>query len=159
MFDPASLAAVLGSVKNLLDLAKNANDAQLAIKISAEVGSIQGKLLDVQQQALSLQTENQQLRGQIEKARSYVQHHSVIWKRRPDETEDGPFCPACIGEDREMRLILRAHVDQTSDCWLTYCPKGHVATGATKHDVWQPKQEPHYAIPKSLLPENYFFQR
>jgi hypothetical protein len=93
MFDPASIVAALGSAKTILDLLKNANDAQLAIRISTEVANVQGQLIDVQQQALALQTENQSLRAEIEKSKVYVQHHSVIWKVRPDGSEDGPFCP------------------------------------------------------------------
>jgi hypothetical protein len=65
MFDPASMGAALGSVKAILDLLKGANDAQLAIKISGEVANLQGRLIDVQQQALALQNENQELRDQL----------------------------------------------------------------------------------------------
>jgi len=159
MFDPASIVAALGSAKTILDLAKGANDAQLAIRISTEVANVQGKLIDVQQQALALQQENQELRAEIEKSRSFVQHHSVIWKLRADGTEDGPFCPACLGEGREMRLILWFQADQTRDYWLTYCPKGHI-DHRVKPQGWNPpKQEPTYAVPKGLVPENYFFKR
>ena len=157
MFDPASIAAALGSAKAILDLAKNANDAQLAIKISTEVANVQGKLIDVQQQAMALQLENQQLRAEIDKFRSYVQHHSVIWRLRPDGAEDGPFCPGCVGEGREMRLILRPHIDQTGAIWHLYRPQVHVP-GSAKARGWElPRQEPAYSIPKELVPENYFF--
>jgi hypothetical protein len=159
MFDPASIAAALGSAKAILDLAKNANDAQLAIKISTEVANVQGKLIDVQQQALALQSENQELRAEIERSRSYVQHHSVIWKRRDDATEDGLFCPACLGEGREMRLILWLQADQTRADWLTYCPKGHVDPRIKLQGFNPVKQEPTYAVPKELVPENYFYKR
>jgi hypothetical protein len=71
MFDASSITAALGSAKTILDLLKNANDAQLAMKISSEVANLQGKLIDVQQQALALQQDNQQLRGEIEKFRSH----------------------------------------------------------------------------------------
>ena len=77
MFDASSITAALGSAKTILDLLKNANDAQLAMKISSEVANLQGKLIDVQQQALALQQDNQYLRGEIEKFRSHVHHHSV----------------------------------------------------------------------------------
>jgi|SRR5271154_3455448 len=110
MFDPASFSAALSSVKTILDLLKNANDAQLALKIGSEVANVQGQLIDVQEQALAIQTDNQ-LRAEIEKYRSYVQHHSVVWRLRPDGKEDGPFCPACVGEGRDMPLIPVRHVD------------------------------------------------
>jgi hypothetical protein len=51
MFDPTSITAALGSAKVIIDLLKNANDAQLAMKISSEVANLQGRLIDVQQQA------------------------------------------------------------------------------------------------------------
>ena len=56
MFDPASIVAALTSARNILDLAKNANDAHLAMKISSEVANVQGRLIDVQQQTLALQS-------------------------------------------------------------------------------------------------------
>lgn len=65
MFDPASLGAALTSAKVILDPAKGANDAQLAMRISSEIANLQGRLIDVQQQALSLQSENQQLREEL----------------------------------------------------------------------------------------------
>jgi hypothetical protein len=157
MFDPASITAALGSAKAILDLLKNVTDTQLAIKINSEVANVQGKLIDVQQQALALQMDNQQLRAEIEKFRSHVQHHSVIWRIRPDGTEDGPFCPACVAEGRDMRLILRPHVDQTQTHWHLYCPNAHVSVGGTR-DLGRGR-EPTYVLPKELVPENYFFLR
>lgn len=50
MFDPFSMAAALGSLKAIIELVRNANDAQLAMKISGEVANIQGMLIDAQQQ-------------------------------------------------------------------------------------------------------------
>jgi hypothetical protein len=78
------------------------------------------EVIDVEQQALALQLDNQQLRAEIEKFRSHVQHHSVSWRLHPDGTEDGPFCPVCVGEGRDMRLILCPHVDQTQADWHLY---------------------------------------
>jgi hypothetical protein len=54
MFDASSIAWALTSTKAIVDLIKNANDAQLAIRINSEIASLQGTLLEVQQQALSL---------------------------------------------------------------------------------------------------------
>jgi hypothetical protein len=65
MIDPASISAALGSAKTMLDFAKGANDAHLAMKISAEVANLQGRLIDVQQQALALQKENHDLNDEI----------------------------------------------------------------------------------------------
>lgn len=159
MFDAASITAALGSAKTILDLLKNANDAHLAMKISGEVANVQGQLIDVQQQALALQQENQALRGEIETLKSRVQHHSVVWRIRADGTEDGPFCPVCVGDGRDMRLILLPHVDQTGQRLHLYCPKSH-AGAADKHRPFHyPNPEPHYAIPKELVPSDYFSLR
>jgi hypothetical protein len=54
MADLISIIAAPGSVKTLWELARNAQDAQLAMKISAELGNIQGQLIDVQHQAIAL---------------------------------------------------------------------------------------------------------
>ena len=84
MFDPASIGTALASAKTILDLARNANDAQLAIKISSEVANVQGKLIDVQQQALALQNENQKLRDEIRQL-----------KAKLAETVEADPCPSC----------------------------------------------------------------
>jgi hypothetical protein len=155
MFDPTAMTAALGSIKTIFDLLKDANDTQLAVKINAEVANVQGRLIDLQQQALTIQSENQELRAEIAKSKSYVQHHSVIWKLRSDGSQDGPFCPACIGENREMRLVLVPHFDQTRPFWSVYCPTSHL-----DHRVKAPalKKESTYYVPKDLLPENYFYR-
>ena len=85
MFDPASISAALGSAKVILDLLKNANDAQLAIKISTEVANVQGRLIDVQQQALALQNENQDLRDAIRQLNAKFA-----------ETVEAEPCPKCL---------------------------------------------------------------
>jgi hypothetical protein len=59
MADLASIGIALGSVKTLLDLAKNAQDVHLAMKINTELANIQGQLIDVQQKTLEIQQENQ----------------------------------------------------------------------------------------------------
>jgi len=126
MFDPATMGAALASLKTIIDLMRNANDAQLTLKISSEIAQVQGKLLDVQQQALTLQVENQQLRDEIRQLKASAEDekvfqfmHGVYWKTydvlslREDEngnriTElhwDGPFCPTCKDADkRPVRL-------------------------------------------------------
>jgi hypothetical protein len=131
MFDPASISAALGSAKVILDLLKNANDAQLAIKISTEVANVQGRLIDVQQQALALQNENQDLRDEIRKMKRDIEEensftflHGVYWKtfdvltleedeegNRMHATRwDGPFCPLC--RDVNGKAVRLKHVGQ-----------------------------------------------
>jgi uncharacterized coiled-coil DUF342 family protein len=84
MFDPASISAALASAKTILDLLKNANDAQLALRISGEIANLQGKLIDVQQQALALQNENQSLRDEIRQLNVKLA-----------ETVEAEPCPRC----------------------------------------------------------------
>ena len=102
MFDAATMSAALASLKAIMELARNAKDAQLAMKISSEVAEIQGKLLDVQQQALTLQDENQRLNELIQglKDNSSLRervsfHDGAYWEKQDDGSEAGPFCPSC----------------------------------------------------------------
>jgi hypothetical protein len=78
MFDPASISAALSSIKVILDLAKNANDAQLAMKISSEIANLQGRLIDVQQQALELQNENHELQTLIRTLKDTAEDRKII---------------------------------------------------------------------------------
>jgi hypothetical protein len=151
MADLSSLGAALASVKTLWELAKNAQDAQLAMRISAELGNIQGQWIDVQQRTLAIQQENQQLRSELKNYKSFTYHHSVNWKQRPDGTEDGPFCPVCIAVNREMRLAVVPRADQSKDHWLLYCPQAHQAAKGL-----QTAPGPFFDVPKALIPENYF---
>lgn len=154
--DVQSISAALASVRAIYDLLKNVKDAQIAMGISSEVANVQGRLLDVQQQALAIQNENQELRAEVAKFRSYVQHHSVIWRRRPDETEDGPFCPVCNGEGRDMRLILRPYVDQSTGRYYMYCPRLHAGKADKVAPFIGASPEPIYEIPAELVPKDYF---
>jgi hypothetical protein len=92
MIDPATISAALTSVKAILDLAKNANDAQLAMKISSEVANVQGRLIDVQQQALSIQDENQRLREENRQLKAQLA-----------DTAQAEPCPSC--HKRAWRVI------------------------------------------------------
>lgn len=155
MFDPASIGAALTSAKAILELLKNANDAQLAMKISGEVATLQGRLIDVQQQVLATQTENEQLRAENQRFKTFRFHHNVSWRAQPDGTEDGPFCPVCVAEGRDMRLMLRAHVDQTGTLLHFQCPKSHSEPGAVR-DLGRGR-EAVYSIPRELLPNDRYF--
>lgn len=84
MADFSSLGAALASLKTIWDLAKNAQDAQLAMKISAEIANVQGKLIDVQQQAIALQQENQTQRDEINQLKANLA-----------ETVEADPCPRC----------------------------------------------------------------
>jgi hypothetical protein len=56
-----------------------------------------------------------------------------------------------------MRLMLVPQGDQNRDYWLLHCPKVHVDPRAKPQGIQFTKQEPIYRVPKSLLPEDYFF--
>jgi hypothetical protein len=155
-YDPTAISAALGSIRAIFDLLKNANDAQLAMRISAEVANVQGQLIDVQQLTLRIQQDNQELHEQISKFRTYIHHHSVIWRIKPDGTEDGPFCPPCHAEGLDMRLALTPTADLKYEQLQLWCPKTHVDPRAVP-SAWQPqRQDPTYWIPRTLVPENYF---
>jgi hypothetical protein len=149
LLDPLGISGALSSLKAILDLAKSAHDAQLAMKISSEVIEAQSKLLTTQQQALAIFAENQQLRSELEKYRIFSFHHSVNWKKLPHDTEDGPFCPVCLAGGVEMRLHLRSpHIDGKH---LNFqCPKVHAGPNT---------REPNgatYSLPKELIaPDRY----
>ena len=145
MFDPTTVGTAIASLKTIVDLMRNANDAQLSLKISSEVAQVQGKLLDVQQQALTLHGENGKLRAENDRLKSSVFHHSVNWRTLPDGLEDGPFCPVCAGEGRDMRLMMSRGIPVDQTVWHFVCPIEHVATGKGRQYS--------YSIPKALIPE------
>jgi hypothetical protein len=151
VFDPLTIGGVFNSLKSIIDLAKNANDAQLALKISSEFIDAQGKLFDFQQQALAVQVENQRLQLELQRYKTFVFHHSVNWRALPGETEDGPFCPVCLAQGVEMRLYLRSpHIDGKH---LNFqCQKIHPGPNT---------REPNgatYHILKELIPEDRYAQ-
>jgi len=135
------LNAAVSSLNAILNLLKNAKDAQLAMNISSEVANLQGKLIDVRQQALKIQDENQQLRDEIrdlkraaEDENSFQFLHGVYWKTsdslslRVDEHGDrirevhwdGPFCPKCKDVDHKKVRLKRTG-----------------QTAANEHLVWE----------------------
>jgi hypothetical protein len=154
MAELASIGAALSTVKTLWDLAKNVKDSNVGMKITAELGNIQGQLIEVQQKTISIQQKNQELRDELQRYKSFTFHHSVAWRRLPDSPEDGPFCPICIAESLEMHLLPVNGVDQTREYWFLYCPTAHEkAQGAI------PAPGPYFHIPKNLVPEGHYAVR
>ena len=157
MLDPLTISSALSSTKTIYDLLKGASDTHLAMKVSSEVANIQGKLIDVQQQTLTIQQENQELRNQLDKFKTFKHHDSVMWRLNLDGTEDGSFCPPCHAEGRESRLAIAPRYDQKRDFWMLWCPMSHVDPKVIPRG-WAPmKEEPLYRVPKLLIPKNYFF--
>lgn len=126
MFDMTAVSAALASIKALYDLVRNANDAQLAMRISGEIANIQGRLIDVQQQALALQEENYRLNEELAQLQRSIEEeklldfkHGVYWRgysvltleedeegnRISELRWEGPFCPLCKDVDgKAVRL-------------------------------------------------------
>jgi hypothetical protein len=143
MFDVGTMSAAFGSLKTVVELAKNASDGQVAVKISQEIASVQSKLIDVQQQALSLQEENQRLREQLQqikaaadKENSFLFLHGVYWstfesvssgRDHDGEYQEsqliyrGPFCPLCKDVDSK-------HVHLRN--------QGEITPGGGRHAWW-----------------------
>ncbi len=154
MAELASIGAALSTVKTLWDLAKNVKDASVGMKITAELGNIQGQLIDVQQKAISIQQKNQELHDELQRYKSFTFHHSVAWRRLPDSPQDGPFCPICIAESLEIHLLPVDGVDQTREYWFLYCPTGH-----EKAKGIATAPGPYFYVPKNLVPENCYAVR
>ena len=141
MVDMTSIGAALQSAKAILDLLKNVNDAQISMRVTSEIASLQGKLIDVQQQVLTTQAESEELRAENQRLRTSHFHHGVNWRTQPDGAEDGPFCPICVAESTEMRLQLRK-VDQSGPLLQFECPKKHQLASSINTSMRQ--------VPKNL---------
>jgi hypothetical protein len=123
MFDPATFGAALTSLKAIIDLARNANDAQLAMRISSEVATIQGRLIDVQQQALALQAENQELKVTIQSfSDDKAFEESLEFDPRGLYKRDGTngseyYCSACWDSGKKrIRVYGKVEATGTAIC-------------------------------------------
>ena len=120
MFDPASISAALASVKSILDILKNAKDAQLATKIGGEIANLQGRLIEVQQQALDLQTENQELKRGLKALtdiRDNFELRQGVYFR--SGTQDA-YCPLCMGAKNNIVPLTK-----DGDGWMCGIHKTH----------------------------------
>jgi len=154
--DGSSIIAALGGLKSIAEIVKTASDTKLALKINSEIADVQARLIEVQQQALELQGSNNTLRREIERSRAYRQHDSVIWKLKGDYTEDGPFCPVCISEGVEMRLIQASGYDQSKPYWCLCCLKCQTKASPKNIHPMRGRVEPLFKVSKELVPSNYF---
>ncbi len=106
----------------IIDLAKNAKDAQLAMKISSEVASIQERLIDVQQQALELQTDNQDLKAKIQAFNDDTEFRdSLEFDPVGIYTRQGPrglemYCSACLDRDNKRMRVTGTRGSGTPHC-------------------------------------------
>ncbi len=150
-------------MKTAADLARSIRDAAKAGSLKSDefagrVAEVYDYIIDSKEALLSAQEQGTRLQAENEKLRICVFHHSVNWRRLPDGSEDGPFCPVCAGEGVDMRLMLRGVVDQSGPVWHLQCPKSHLA-GVGIEGFRGKGRELSYAIPKELLPENRYFLR
>lgn len=115
MFDMASIGAALTSARAILDLAKNANDAQLSMKIGAETADLLAKLSEVQRQALALQSENQELKARLDafnddkEFRKSLDYDKRGYYKRNGVGGQELYCSQCLDEkNQRIRLALRS---------------------------------------------------
>jgi len=153
------IASGLSALKSAADLTRLLRDAAKADSLKQD--EFAGRIAEVydyigdSKEALSVQEKISELRAENERLRAYVFHHSVSWRKLPDGSEDGPFCPTCVSEGTPMRLLLREYIDQTHGLWHLYCPKTHVGSSAGR-DLGRGR-EPIYAVPKELVSEDRYF--
>jgi hypothetical protein len=148
------------AIKGIVGLAKTSSDLELkqqSDEALEKVFEAKQKYFDLQESYFELGRENRELKTELEKGRSYVFHHSVNWRILADGSEDGPFCPICVTEGKDMRLMLRDHVAQTQAAWYVYCTKRHLEPSGAR-DLSRGR-EPSYVVPKALVRENYFSPR
>jgi hypothetical protein len=102
----SALSSALTSLKTIIDIAKSANNQQFGQQLNSAVLDLQGKLMEIQQQALSLQQDNQTLRDELKKfkdhkdtaAKMHFDGH-VYWK---DDDVESPFCQICWDVDKAL---------------------------------------------------------
>lgn len=107
MMDISAIGTALSSLKILYDLAKNANDASLATKISTAVADLQGRLLDVQIQSQGLLEENIRLKEQVSELQAALKKKQEMKfaKGAYYTVDSGPFCQHCWeGDQKAVRL-------------------------------------------------------
>jgi len=150
---PMEIASGLSALRAAADLAKALRDGAKGGSIKADdfagrIAEVYDYIIDSKEALSSAQEHIAKLRLENERLKTYAFHHSVNWRSLPDGKEDGPFCPTCVSEGVDMRLLLRSVLDQTGASLHLYCPKNHVEGVG---------REPSYAIPKALIPADRYF--
>jgi hypothetical protein len=124
MFDPASITALVHSVKLLGDLGKSINSAQISGQVDSALIDIRSKLLTLGEQALELQADNQQLRTEVETLKAnarVVFEGNARWEHLQDGTVDGPLCDACWGFLSKRIHMQRDDRRNATDYVSYYC--------------------------------------
>ena len=124
--DMTAVTGALTALKSLTGIAKDVNN----IEFNQKIIKLQQKLLDIQTNFSALLDENRSLRSEIEAGKAYELHHSVLWKKLPDGSDLGPYCPICRGDQgKEMPLHYRGPLNTDAAILLFSCPIQHVAKG------------------------------
>jgi len=107
--DLISISTAFTSVKTLLEITKTLQDQKVISAINSAVADIQVKLIEAQQQILSVQDENSRLRGELTLLRKQAEleetvsfHDGAYWKKVLGDKEEGPFCPSCWDLNRKL---------------------------------------------------------
>jgi hypothetical protein len=141
--DMTAVTGALATLQSLTGIAKNVN----SIEFNQKIIELQQKLLDIQIDFGGLLVENRSLKAEIETGKAYELHHSVLWKRLPDGTEIGPFCPICHGDQgKQMPLHYRGPFNADPGILLFTCPIQHMAKGEGRN--------PFYHVPKASCRRN-----
>lgn len=90
-----------------------------AVKLAQKLGNVEisQALIDAQQAALDLMTENQKLRGELAQLREVLEkehqlefHHDTYWLRTAPQTLDGPF--SATPWDNDKKLLRMSWTDR-----------------------------------------------
>jgi len=148
----AAIAAGFASLRTAAELTRLTRDA---LKSGADPADLAGRIaeiydyiIDSKQALLAAQEELTRTMAEIERLRSFRFHHSVSWRIISDGSEDGPFCPICVAQQTDMRLMIRNVVPADQSVWLFSCPASHVPEGKGREHV--------YCVPKTMVPENRY---
>lgn len=155
------IAAGLAALKAAKDLVRELRDAAKAGSLKPDefagrIAEVYDYISDSKEALLDAQESLSQLRAENDRLKTYVFHHSVNWRLLPDDTEDGPFCPTCVAEGVDMRLLLRSVIDQSGPVMYFQCPKNHFELGGVR-DPGRGR-EPSYTVPRKLIPEGRYFR-
>lgn len=98
---------------NPITIIETVNKAYTLAKKAANI-ELQEQLMGLREQVLALQQENLELtklnRGLEEKLslrQSMVLEDGVYYRKTPDGSKEGPFCPVCYGQEEKLMLLIK----------------------------------------------------
>jgi hypothetical protein len=130
----SALSTAVGLTRALRDAIKGGQIK--GDEIAGRVGEIydyivdsKDALLDAKDQIQTAKEEMIVLAAELERHKIYVLRHSVHWKRLPDETDEGPFCPICFAHGTMMPLAAIGKAADDPGTIIFRCPTNHVPPG------------------------------